>query len=62
MDFAGRRHTKSGNEQTAANDNQEDGGKQLNSWFVFANFHCKVLCMWRIICNFVYSIRETKLI
>ena len=41
MDFAGGRHTKSGNEQTAANDNQEDGGKQLNSWFVFANFRIK---------------------
>ena len=39
MDFAGGRHDKTCNEQTAANDNQEDGGKQLNSWFVFANFH-----------------------
>lgn len=45
MDFAGWRHDKASYEQTAANDNQEYGGKQLYSRLMFANFHCKVLCM-----------------
>ena len=45
MDFAGRRHDKTCDEQATANDYKEYGCKQLKSWFMFANFHCKKLCM-----------------
>lgn len=57
MDFAGRWHDKSGDEQTAAYNNQKDCRKELNGRAMFANFHCKMLCMWRIIVNFVSKIR-----
>lgn len=55
MDFAGRWHDKTCDEKTAADDNKEHGGDELNGRAMFANFHCKMLCMWRIIVNFAYQ-------
>jgi len=55
VDFAGRWHDKSGDEQTATYDNQKDCRKELNGRAMFANFHCKMLCMWRIIVTFAYQ-------
>lgn len=61
MDFAGRRHDKTCNEQATADDYKEYGCKQLKSWFVFANFHCKKLCMWGFMIKFAYRNCEAKL-
>lgn len=61
MDFAGRWNYKSSDEQTATYDNQKDCRKELYCRFMFANFHCKMLCMWRIIVKFAYQKRKTIL-